>query len=71
VEDRQQLMILVLLNVKKNAVLQMQMEQKVMIALQIAQNHVTIRKTNQVKLKNVILNVLNRVVQVTKKNLVH
>jgi len=50
--------------------LQMMMEQKVMIALQIVQNHVTTRKAMQVKLKNVTLNVLNRVVQVVKKNLV-
>ena len=64
-------MIRVQLNVKKNVVQWMLMDQKVMIAPQIVQNRVTIQKAIQVKPKNVMLNVPNRVVQVMKKNRVH
>ena len=68
-ENNPRLMNPVLLNAKQNAVLQRLMDPKVIIALQIAQNHVIILKKMQSKQTIVILNVLNRAVQTIKKRL--
>ena len=61
----------VLLNVKKNVVQKKPMDQKAMIAPQIVQNRVTIRREIQVNPKNVMLIAPNHVVQVMKKSCVH